>query len=89
MWEAQFGDFANNAQGIIDECVVSGEQKWGLHTSLVLLLPHGHDGHGPDHSSARPERFLQAVNDDADQLPGALSQARYYIPGCNLVVTWL
>ncbi len=78
IWEAQYGDFINGAQVIIDEFITSARVKWGQHPSLVLLLPHAHEGQGPDHASARPERFLQLAADVNIRLANCTTAAQYF-----------
>jgi 2-oxoglutarate dehydrogenase E1 component len=78
IWEAQYGDFINGAQVIIDEFLVSARGKWGQRPSLVLLLPHAHEGQGPDHASARPERFLQLAADINMRVANCTTAAQYF-----------
>jgi 2-oxoglutarate dehydrogenase E1 component len=78
VWEGQYGDFINGAQIIIDEFVTSARAKWGQTPSLVFLLPHGYEGQGPDHSSARPERFLQSAADINLRLVNCTTAAQYF-----------
>jgi len=86
IWEAQFGDFTNGAQIILDQYIMTAEKKWFTKSNIMLLLPHGYDGQGPEHSSARPERFLANIVDDISELQADKNARQKLSPFTNAII---